>query len=472
MKPSARSDIGVSIVKWFALVLTAALLASSRPAHGAVPTTAPVRNVVSVGMTVDEMERSLAFFTKTLDFTVASDRTDTSTTTRVVQLRLGDETLELTDFLTPGGRPVPPDSRSNDRWFQHAAIVTTDMEAAYKRLSERGVRAASVAPQRLPDWNPNAGGIRAFYFFDPDQHVLEVIQFPPGKGDPRWQQRKALFAGIDHTAIVVGDTDRSLAFYRDRLGMKVVGGSENYGPEQEALNNVPGARLRITALRAAGDGPGVELLEYLSPRDGRAFPDAAKPADLFHWQTTIRAAGPVASLVRDPDGHAIRLVADDDRSAPIVPNFELPAPNGKFIAIHFLLKTECPYCMRLTRDYATRAKELPEVQQFFLKPDGAAEILKWSAHLGGDASDLPVIHRDPDARWAKHFRIPDGYKFHGQVVHYPALVLLDPDGKEVFRYVGKGNADRLPFDQFAAKVKDLVRTGAATAPATKPSAVR
>jgi catechol 2,3-dioxygenase-like lactoylglutathione lyase family enzyme len=302
--------LSLSIVKWFALVLTAALLASSPPVHGATPTTAPVRAVVSVGMTVDSMDRSLEFFTRTLDFTVDSDRTDASGKTRVVQLRLGDEALELTDFLTPGGRPVPPDSRSNDRWFQHAAIVTTDMDAAYRRLTERGVRGASVAPQRLPDWNPNAGGIRAFYFFDPDNHVLEVIQFPPGKGDPRWQQRKALFAGIDHTAIVVGDTDRSLSFYRDKLGMKVVGGSENYGPEQEALNSVAGARLRITTLRATGGGPGVELLEYLAPHDGRAYPTDAAPSDLFHWQTRMLADSLAAPLVRDPDGHAISFVRD------------------------------------------------------------------------------------------------------------------------------------------------------------------
>ncbi len=55
----------------------------------------------------------------------------------------------------------------------------------------------------------------------------------------------------------------------------MAGTSENHGLEQERLNNVFGARLRITALRAAR-GPGVELLEYLAPRTWPA--DAARHA--------------------------------------------------------------------------------------------------------------------------------------------------------------------------------------------------
>jgi catechol 2,3-dioxygenase-like lactoylglutathione lyase family enzyme len=142
--------------------------------------------------------------------------------------------------------------------------------------------------------------------------------------------------GIDHTAIVVGDTDASLRFYRDRLGMQIVGTSENYGEEQAHLNNVYGAHLRITTLHAAA-GPGVELLEYLAPRDGRTYPAGARPNDLFHWQTTVVSADPgqmlravrtqnpslvsdalvtlpegggfpAAGLLRDPDGHALQVV--------------------------------------------------------------------------------------------------------------------------------------------------------------------
>jgi catechol 2,3-dioxygenase-like lactoylglutathione lyase family enzyme len=195
----------------------------------------------------------------------------------------------------------------------------------------------SSGPQTLPRWNKSAAGIRAFYFADLDGHVLELIHFPRGKGAPRWQTSPRCartpaelceFLGIDHTAITVSNTDESLALYRDRLGLQIAGASENYGPEQEHLNGVFGARLRITALRA-GTGMGIELLEYLSPRGGRPAPLDARLNDLTHWQIDVEARDPavVAAqvnasggrslpqggagelLVRDRDGHALSVTA-------------------------------------------------------------------------------------------------------------------------------------------------------------------
>jgi catechol 2,3-dioxygenase-like lactoylglutathione lyase family enzyme len=209
------------------------------------------------------------------------------------------------------------------------------MDRAFSWLRSRHVAFVSSGPQTLPQWNHAAAGIQAFYFADPDGHTLEVIHFPKGKGDARWQAHTSctrapaelcLFLGIDHSAITVSDTDRSLAFYRDGLGMRVAGESENYGPEQEHLNGVFGARLRITALRAES-GPGIELLEYLAPRGGRPMPRDARANDLFQWQVlvsandgdaVVRAAtatgGQIVSQVavthelsvRDRDGHTLR----------------------------------------------------------------------------------------------------------------------------------------------------------------------
>jgi catechol 2,3-dioxygenase-like lactoylglutathione lyase family enzyme len=96
-----------------------------------------------------------------------------------------------------------------------------------------------------------------------------------------------------------------LKFYRDTLGLRIAGTSENYGTEQEHLNNVFGARLRITSLRAASGGPGIEFLEYLAPRDGRPAPADARASDLFHWQTTL--------IVNTADQFARRLLVENSR---------------------------------------------------------------------------------------------------------------------------------------------------------------
>jgi catechol 2,3-dioxygenase-like lactoylglutathione lyase family enzyme len=317
----------------------------------------PVSQVVavdSIGITVNDMDRALDFYTRVLTFEKVSEREVAGDDyerlfgvfgmrLRVVRMRLGDEHIELMQFLAPRGRPAPVDSRSNDRWFQHIAIIVSSMDDAYARLRSFKVEHASSGPQRLPDWNPNAGGIKAFYFRDPDGNHLEVLEFPAGKGDPKWHARAAsgadapLFLGIDHTAIVVADTAASLRFYRDVLGLRVAGTSENYGTEQEHLNNVFGARLAITALRAP-KGPGIEFLEYLAPRDGREIPTNTQANDDWYWQINLRVRDvgqfesgwsisgqrlPVHSrrtdgalgftagaIVKDPDGHASLLASE------------------------------------------------------------------------------------------------------------------------------------------------------------------
>jgi peroxiredoxin Q/BCP len=150
----------------------------------------------------------------------------------------------------------------------------------------------------------------------------------------------------------------------------------------------------------------------------------------------------------NPDDFTVRAAAGKG-------SFTLKEARGKYVALHFLLKTECPVCLRHTHDYFAKADTLPNVVQVFLKPDSDSEIEAWAAKLPeGDLAKYP-IYRDPYAKYTKAFDIPDGYQFHGQKVHYPALVLLDPEGKEVFRYVGKSNSDRFSFEQLKAKVEEL-----------------
>lgn len=139
--------------------------------------------------------------------------------------------------------------------------------------------------------------------------------------------------------------------------------------------------------------------------------------------------------------------------------FRLSDHRDKVIALHFLLKTECPYCLKHTHAYAKLEKNSPEVIHLFLKPDSVDEIKAWAEKLSrDDLKGLPVIYRDPDARLAKEFHIPDGYSFHGEMVHYPALVVITGTGKELFRYEGKKNTDRMKLEEFTARLKSATET--------------
>jgi catechol 2,3-dioxygenase-like lactoylglutathione lyase family enzyme len=218
---------------------------------------------------------------------------------KLLRLAIGSEVLELTEVLAPGpgsrpGRPVPADSRSNDRWFQHSCLVVNSMQAALALLQPAlkagRITPISTAPQRLPDWNTDAAGIVAYKFRDPEGHPLELLQFPPDKGEARWHvEAPGPLLGIDHSAIGIADTAASGRFYRELLGLGAGGDGVNSGPEQDGLDGLAGTRVHITGHRCP-TGAGVECLDYREPRGGRPMLADQGPQDLAHWQLRLRVA--------------------------------------------------------------------------------------------------------------------------------------------------------------------------------------
>jgi catechol 2,3-dioxygenase-like lactoylglutathione lyase family enzyme len=251
-----------------------------------------------VGMTVANMEQSVKFYTEVLSFQKITDTEVVGEDweklqgvfglrLKIVQMQLGNEVISLMEYLTPQGRPIPVDSRSNDRWFQHLAIVVTDMEQTYQHLRQHNIRHSSTSPQQLPEWNKKLGGVKAFYFKDPDGHNLELIQFPADKADDRWlQSSEQLFMGIDHSAVVVKDAEASFALYCDRFGLKLQLQAENYGTEFEHITCTFGSRVQVNSLKPPS-GIGFELLEYIAPTTGRDMPIDSQANDLWHYQTVI-----------------------------------------------------------------------------------------------------------------------------------------------------------------------------------------
>ncbi|OUL18266.1 glyoxalase [Nostoc sp. RF31YmG] len=318
-----------------------------------------VQRIRAIGLTVTNCDRSWDFYTQALGFELVSDITVSGedyselegvpgAKIRIVTLRLGDELIELMEYLNIHSQPIPRDSQSNDLWFQHLAIVVSDIDRAYSHLCSFPMEPISVAPQTIPSGNEASAGVRAFKFKDPDGHDLELIWFPPDKGQDKWHQnsvdaqrlvaRHRLFLGIDHSAIAVSNTEQSLHFYRDLLGMRVDSRSLNWRPTQARMDNLPGAQVQITALRPAQGGVGIELLDYLVPPKGRPIPSDWKSCNIATVQVQIivndieqivdqlRQCGvqlvspgivqfadssqpfKQGCLVKDPDGHTILLL--------------------------------------------------------------------------------------------------------------------------------------------------------------------
>jgi catechol 2,3-dioxygenase-like lactoylglutathione lyase family enzyme len=292
------------------------------------------QSVVGISRTVSDLGRAESFYRSVLGFSGISRAPADPEVLRALglvddagelRLRLGEEELVLVHFES-AGRNYPADSRSNDLWFQHLAIVVSDMDSAYSRLrSSAGWQPISTeGPETLP---PSSGGVRAFKFRDPDGHPLELLWFPARHGNPKWQERTRAaasdepFLGIDHTALSVSSTRRSLAFYRS-LGLSIAEETVNSGPAQSRLDDLGAAHVRVTGLRPAGlAGPGLELLAYRPPGRARENPSISELS--MQW-TTLSAIAPgaaatnvrgrtpallkKASAVSDPDGHRFVLV--------------------------------------------------------------------------------------------------------------------------------------------------------------------
>jgi catechol 2,3-dioxygenase-like lactoylglutathione lyase family enzyme len=141
-------------------------------------------SILNISRVVADLGRAEHFYRSALGFrTVSGGPIDPDVLTALgaaeraanaVRMRIGQEDLVLVQF-DPAGREYPAGSRSNDLWFQHLAIVVSDMDRAYARLrSSDGWQPISAdGPVILP---ASSGGVRAFKFRDPDGHPLAAAR--------------------------------------------------------------------------------------------------------------------------------------------------------------------------------------------------------------------------------------------------------------------------------------------------------
>jgi len=292
-----------------------------------------------ITLIVSDLDRSEEDYVKTFGCTVErrSDIEPSVTSVLCVPegrgrsscLRLGRERIELLEFTDAGGRPYPPDSTSTDLWFQHLAIIVSDMPQAHHQVmtNPRFRPITRAGPVRLP---ASSGGVTAFKFRDRDGHPLELLAFPAGRAPEEWRTASdgSPFLGVDHTAIAISDTARSAGFFTSVFGFSAGGRTENRGPEQDALDDVDDVRVSVTRLALDLPAPRMELLHYhvgarrqipsdtasnditathcvvrVASLDATAAALARRGTPLTAADLMTRRGGVRAALVQGPDGH-------------------------------------------------------------------------------------------------------------------------------------------------------------------------
>ena len=264
------------------------------------------RRLLRIDLTVTDLGRSERFYVEALGFAAERHEAASPAMARVLGadrirqsvLRRGGQTLVLQQFAAAGA-PYPAGAAACDRVFQHFALPVADMAAAFARLAPSGaVPISRAGPQHLPQ---RSGGATAYKFRDPDGHPLELIRFPDGAA-----------GGIDHSALAVADADRSIAFYRDRLGLGLGGRQLNTGAEQDRLDGLEGAAVDVVALLPEQGSPHVELLGYRSP-PGRPAP-AMQPCDIAATRLVLEVSGLSDGSATLEDGSRALLIERSRRA--------------------------------------------------------------------------------------------------------------------------------------------------------------
>jgi catechol 2,3-dioxygenase-like lactoylglutathione lyase family enzyme len=138
-----------------------------------------------------------------------------------------------------------------------------------------------------------------------------------------------MIKGMNHIGVSVAKLDRSIGFYRDLLGMRVVVQKQFQGRPYEIILGLKGARGKLAVLRLASLE--IELFEFEHPRPALSDPNrpvcdhgithfCIEVADIQSEYQRLKAAGvyfhcpPLtfgaekATYGRDPDGNVFEML--------------------------------------------------------------------------------------------------------------------------------------------------------------------
>ena len=144
-----------------------------------------IRGIHHASRSVSDMDRSLSFYRDLLGMSVLLDAEmqgemlEREVAMEGAKLRLvlldsgGPTHIELLEYYSPDGAPLPPDAVPADVGAHHVALLVDDIRGAHRELEAAGVR-FTYPPQQV-DAGHLAGHWTA-YCYDPDGMIVELWQ--------------------------------------------------------------------------------------------------------------------------------------------------------------------------------------------------------------------------------------------------------------------------------------------------------
>ena len=140
-----------------------------------------IKGIEHIGLSVSDLDRSVAFYRDILGLEVVRILEPSPDSplekvvglpgcrARIAHMQSEKGMLELFEYITPRGKPIPIDHRQADNGFIHMGFTSTDARTDYRFLKEHGVKFLSDPVEFRP-------GVWIFYFYGPDGEVCEMRQ--------------------------------------------------------------------------------------------------------------------------------------------------------------------------------------------------------------------------------------------------------------------------------------------------------
>jgi len=226
----------------------------------------------------------------------------------LLRQKAGGISLELIHMADPAPRPIRKEIRYGDIGVGKITVAAASARSAYETLRDR----VGFCSQPKTTVIPGFGEYEFVYCRDPEGNLIEIVTADEGC--------EGTFGGVSSVGMGVTDLERSVTFYRERLGFDVVVDThESFSGLVDEVSGAADTRVRSCLLSAGTPKGGMlELFETKEPR-GRSIPFSTRWGDFGYLQVAF-GCDDIRGAAADMEEAGMDLLCSPKAMAESVPD--------------------------------------------------------------------------------------------------------------------------------------------------------